>query len=259
MLGSLIFILYAFLDTSTYDENSIVISKPEQEQLKRRWQKKHMRPPTTKEFTQMLDSEIYTEMMYKEALKMGLDKNDAIIRRRLAQKFEFLSTDVNALYEPTTQELKTYFNAHNDNFRGEELYSFKQIYISKNRSSLEVEKKLSGIKKALNEDENIENMGENISLAFMNNEASLSDIARMFGRGFAQKLTTLPTQTWQGPISSGYGLHFVYITKRTEGKLPSFESVQAKVKRVYQEKMQEQHAQDFYQELRKKYTIKIAK
>ena len=259
VLGASIFILYSFLNSDSYDENTIVISKAQQEQMKLRWQKKHMRPPTQKEFKEKLESEIYSEMMYREALKIGLDKDDLIIHRRLAQKFEFLSTDISSLYEPTEEELRAYFRSHQEQFRGDEHLTFKQIYLSANKEKKQLEVQLASIKKAIKDGKDIDKMGENISLPFFSTSASTIDIQRSFGRGFAYKLSTLLVQEWQGPIRSGYGLHFVYIIKKEQGALPSFESVKERVKVLFLQKMQEKNAQEFYKKLRQTYTVKIEK
>ena len=123
LLGALLFAFYSWSNKGTLDDtesviDTIVVTEEEIVQLSNQWKKSHLRLPTAEEKKELLDKAIYTKVMYKEALKMGLDKNDPVIRGRLIQKMEFLSADMAQLIEPTDEELVTYMHQHADDFAG---------------------------------------------------------------------------------------------------------------------------------------------
>ena len=123
LLGALLFAFYSWSNKDTLDDtestiDTIVLTQVEVVQLSNQWEKSHSRLPTVEEKQELIDKAIYTKVMYKEALKMGLDKNDPVIRERLIQKMEFLSADMAQLIEPTDEELVAYMHQHADDFTG---------------------------------------------------------------------------------------------------------------------------------------------
>ena len=260
LLGALVFFIYTAMNgTQTSDDKTIVISKAEQKQLSYRWQKKYMRQPTEDEMQQMIDKEIYTEVLYREALKMGLDQNDLIIRRRLAQKLEFVSSDLFSFIEPSDEVLRTYMKQHEKMFRKAGKISFQQIYVDVSKHDKNLKERLSRIKSALDANESIQALGDAFMLPRENRALSEYEIRRTFGKKFAESLNAFKTGVWEGPIKSGYGLHFVYVEKREAGELPSFDEIKAQVKNAWMSEKKEQNSQNFYKSLKKNYSIEIAK
>ena len=260
LLGVLIFFLYSLMnDTNDSDENRIVISKAVQKQLAYRWKKKHLRPPSKEEMQTMIDKEVYTEVMSREAVKMGLDQNDLIIRRRLVQKLEFVSSDLSSLLEPTDEELKVYMKQHEKIFRKAGKTTFQQIYIDMSKGKSEIKERLLRIKNALDANESIQTLGDTFMLPRENRALSDYEIIHTFGKKFAQSLKSLKTGVWEGPVKSGYGLHFVYVEKREEGELPPFDEIKTQVKNAWMSEKKEKNSQDFYKTLKKNYSIEIEK
>ena len=113
-IGAAIYLLYGAFAEPVPEEvdKTIVVSAGEIEWMKTSWQKRWNRPPTAEEFDGLIQQYIRETVLYREALTMGLNKHDQIIRRRLAQKLEFLAKDLVALTPPTDEELLTYFDAH---------------------------------------------------------------------------------------------------------------------------------------------------
>jgi hypothetical protein len=139
LLGALLFAFYSWSNKDTLDDtestiDTIIVTEEEVDQLSNQWEKSHLRLPTAKEKQELLDKTIYTKVMYKEALKMGLDKNDPVIRGRLIQKMEFLSADMAQLIEPTDEELIAYMHQHADDFtrstKNGELPALKDVRIT---------------------------------------------------------------------------------------------------------------------------------
>lgn len=260
LLGASVFFLYALTnDNQSDNENSIVISKAQQDQLHYRWQKKQMRPPSNAEMQEMIDKEIYTAVMYKEALKMGLDENDYIIRRRLTQKLEFVSNDLSSLVEPSEEELRNYLKTNANTFKKEGKTSFKQVYIDRNKHSAHLKERIAKVQHAVDNNESVVALSDNFMLPTENKNLSKSEIIRTFGKMFESSLKSLKSQRWEGPVKSAYGLHFVHIEQRLEGELPSFESMQAVLRKAWLSEKKEHYNKVFYETLKKGYIIEIEK
>lgn len=136
LLGTLLFAFYSWSnkDTSADTESTmdtIILTQAEIGQLSNRWQKAHLRLPTVKEKKELINRAIYKKVMHSEALKMGLDKNDPMIRERLIQKMEFLSADMAQLIEPTDEDLIAYMHQHTVDFeKNGKLPPLKDVRIS---------------------------------------------------------------------------------------------------------------------------------
>ena len=78
----------------------------------------------------MVEDKVREDVLYREALAMGLDKDDNIVKRRMAQKMQFLAEDVAAAHEPTSAQLKDWFDKNKDKFALPSRYSFRHVYFS---------------------------------------------------------------------------------------------------------------------------------
>ena len=140
LIGAALFVFYNLqTDDSTDDSNSIVISEPDIDRLIILWEKKWQRLPTEAELEGLIEAQIREEVLYREALAMGLDQNDTIVRRRLAQKVEFISADLASQAEPSDADLQTYLDAHTDKFAVPARISFQQIYLNADQRGDHVE------------------------------------------------------------------------------------------------------------------------
>ncbi len=260
LIGAFIFAFYYWNDkASSVDNNTIVLTQAEILQLSSRWQKKHLRPPSEKEKQEFIDRAIYTKVMYTEALKMGLDKNDLIIRRRLTQKMEFVSSDMAQLVEPTDEELLTYLKQHAKEFMGSEKISFLQIYIDSNKYGGR-KKDLDKILELLQHSDTnskLEEFADAFMFPIKNSNLSKEDVARDFGRVFTNTLFTLEENLWHKAIKSGYGLHFIFVQKKQKGKLPDLEKVRTILYNDWMTQQREKTNKLFYENLKNSYNIKI--
>jgi len=261
LISACIFAFYSLNNNDTpLDDRTIVLTQTEITQLTKRWQKKHLRPPSVKEKQEFIDKAIYTKVMYTEALKMGLEKNDLIIRRRLAQKMEFVSSDMAQLVEPTDEDLLAYLEAHATQFITSPKISFLQIYIDPNKHRGTLEKDLDEMLKLLRaKDANttVEKFVDAFIFPIKNSNLSKEAVARDFGKVFAKTLFTLEENSWHKAIKSGYGLHFVFIQNKEEGKLPDLEKVRTVLHNEWMTQQREKTNKLFYENLKKSYTIEI--
>ena len=130
-IGAAIYLLYGVFAEPVPEETdkTIVVSAGEIEWMKTSWQKRWNRPPTDKEFDGLIQQYIKETVLYREALTMGLNQHDQVIRRRLAQKLEFLAKDLVALTPPTEDELQAYFTEHQDRYQAADaLYLYPGLY-----------------------------------------------------------------------------------------------------------------------------------
>ena len=237
----------------------IVIGTGEVERLAATFSRQWMRPPTAEELKGMIDQDIREEVYSREAIAMGLDRDDTIIRRRLRQKLEFLSEDVAAQQKPTEGELQSYLERHAEKFRTEATLTFRQVYMSKTDGA-QAERRAAGLLARLRAEgagARIENMGDRISLPAEVEAASERDVSRDFGPAFAAKLATLPAGRWEGPVESGYGIHLVLVRERRPGSTPELARVREAVLRDWQAERRNEVNEAFYKALRAKYTVSV--
>lgn len=263
LLGTVIFgINVLFSDSTTETKPQIEITAADIEHLRTLWQRTWQRPPTPEELRGAIDARVREEILYREALAMGLDKDDTVVRRRLVQKLEFLSEDVVTLAEPSTAALEHYFKEHVERYREPARLSFAQVYFSTDRHGLQAEAMASEALLALTAGagspvEAGQGLGDRFLLDYAYGDESMQDISRKFGRDFADAIAQLPPGQWHGPILSGYGLHLVYIEDRTPGRTPALAEVRDVVLRDYEQAKREEAAQAFYDRLKQRYRIAI--
>ena len=200
------------------------------------------------------------EVYYREAIALGLDKDDTIIRRRLRQKMEFISDDIAAQVEPSDEDLNAYLAAHPDAFRVEPRFSFSQVYLNPDLHGENLGRDTQRLLGQLNQggDEiDPETLGDSTLLAYQFTNESASAVASQFGKAFAAGLAELTPGQWQGPVESGYGVHLVLLRERTGARLPELAEIRDQVRRDWENAQRLEANEKFYQELLKQYTVTI--
>jgi hypothetical protein len=228
VIGAGFFLLWHFLgDRVTPHPDRIIITPGHVERLAQQWTKTHLRPPTAEELAGLVEQEIDEEVLYREAVAMGLDRDDLVIRRRLAVKMEFLTDDVAAVAIPTDEQLQAFLSQHPDKFNIEPLITFAQVYINRSQRGEGASAKAERVLTLLNDKAgpDWQTLGDPLPLPNEYEAATEADVARLFGRAFPKKLSALPVGRWSGPVESGYGLHLVLVRKRTAGRLPPLNEV----------------------------------
>jgi len=261
IIGGLLFLIYGLQnDGLSNNDRRITISEADINRLTLILQKKMQRPPTQTELDRLIEQQIREEVMYREALIMGLDKNDTIVRRRLAQKVEFISADLATQVEPTDRELSDYLATHSDKFEIPGRINFVQIYFNTDRHGKQVETDalnlLSELKQK-NSPVDISTLGDPFMMGQQHTQITEYETSRLFGKNFAKKLFSLPTGDWQGPVSSGYGLHLIRIDNKTPALLPALTTVREKVRVEWFAQQRRLIDKNFYQSLRQHYEIVI--
>ncbi|MXO61256.1 hypothetical protein GRI89_17060 [Altererythrobacter salegens] len=253
-LGALIFAAWYWINPPRPPVDEIVIDQPQLDHLKALWKAEWKRDPSPDDVKAIIDRHLRKEIFYLEAMRMNLDQNDEIIKRRLAQKMEAVAGDVSRLMKPVTDdELRIYMKRRPDLFAQPQSIGFRQVlFLTSERSAA-----LATLA-ALREGNPVPEAQED-RMGVPNDWGVTAgpDIANAFGDDFAAELAKVPVGKWEGPIASGYGLHLVYVDKREDAHQPSFESVRPYVQREYDYQAQRDAEQAAYDALRKRYTVRI--
>ena len=261
LLGAGLFLLFGMVGGSEdAPTDRIVISNGRIEQLTEIFMRTWQRPPTEEELTGLIENHIREEVYYREALAMGLDRDDTIVRRRLRQKLEFLTDDLLADAEPTPEELEAYLDEHADAFRRPTRVSFQQIYLDPDRRGEQAVADAESLLARLDgtgSEVDPTGLGDALLLPGDFTEVAETEVAHRFGRDFAAALTELPVGRWSGPVESGFGLHLVLIRQREPGSLPSLAEVRDSVEREWRNARREEATEAFYARLRERYDISI--
>ncbi len=262
-IGAVIYLLYTVFAEPAAEETdkSIVVSTGEIEWMNTAWQKRWNRPPTTEELDGLIKQYIKETVLYREALTMGLNKHDQVIRRRLAQKLEFLAKDLVALTPPTEVELQTYFKEHQEYYTEPNRYTFTHVFIDPDKrgdATLDDAERIKA--KLIAKGENIEDVsgsGDDIMLQNYFPEKDQAEVQKQFGSGFAESLVELSSGQWHGPVLSGYGVHLVYVHSIVEPPAIVFEDVRQRVTLDWETEKGIELNEQFYESLREQYTIVI--
>jgi hypothetical protein len=199
-------------------------------------------------------------VLYREALAMGLDKDDTIIKRRLAQKFEFLMEDLTDLGNPSEAELAAFFKQYGDRYQVPGRLSFVHVYFSNAKRGKSAEQEA---KKDLARLRNgapaaaAEEMGDAFLLEHAYKQITPEEIDKIFGPGFAAQLAKAPLREWQGPIASGYGLHLVRIDERDVSRASALDPVSEQVKRDWLDGRRQQLKETAFKKLRERYEVVV--
>jgi hypothetical protein len=254
LLGVLLFWVFAYLNPvveNTVDK--VLVTEHKIQQLNTIYQKKWRRSPTAAELKKLIDDYVIEEIYYREALAMQMDKNDTVIRRRLRQKMEFLLADASAATEPTEAQLQAYLDENAAEFEIPAQYSLQQIYLNTTRPGSA--QRVAEVQQAL--EEGLYVTGDTTMLPKRVKDTPADRIDHLFGHGFTKSFAEMPLQTWQGPVKSGFGLHWVYLEQREQSRKAKLDEVRAEVLREFEYDLRLDLQRRVTDKLLEKYTIEV--
>lgn len=235
LLGASLFGLYSLRNPgSGSSARQIVVTAGYVDHLATAFARAWQRPPTSEELMGLIDDYVQEEVLSREAIKLGLDQDDTIIRRRLRQKMEFIAEDFAVASEPTETDLKAYFEKHSANFREEPRFTFRHVFLRHDRGS-RLESDAAALLRgftAADPETDPSFLGDHTLLPLEFVDEAQSSLKAQFGEGFADKLIDAQIGGWSGPIESAYGAHLVMVEKRTEGRIRSFEELRDQIKQA---------------------------
>jgi hypothetical protein len=263
VIGAAIYLLYGIADreTTTASPNTITVTAGDIKWLQRSWQKRWNRPPTPQEQKGLIDQFVRETVMYREALAMGLDQDDVIIRRRLAQKLEFLFQDLADAVAPSTQELRDYFESNRDRYRDPSVLTLTHIFINPDlrgdRTLADAEALLARLAAMDDPTQDAADLGDQFMLQRFYPQRSEMEIARLFGRDFARSVFELEPGQWHGPVQSGYGVHLVYVHDLLRSPAVSFDAVVERVTGDWQTDQRQTLNDKYVENLLSRYEVTV--
>jgi len=217
------------------------------------------RPPTEQELRDLIDDYIRDEVFYREGREAGLDRDDVVIRRRVRQKMEFVAEDM-AAEEPTEEQLAAYLASHPERFRTPGSLAFRHVFLSATRRDGILDSDAVDLANTLARVSSVEGaaaLGDPFLLGEEFHSLSQTDVVHTFGEEFARRISTVEQGLWQGPIPSGFGLHFVFVSERTQGRLPPLDTIRPAVRNEWSNQRRLEAEQALYRKLRNRYQIVV--
>jgi len=262
LIGAALFAVHALRTAAVGGAEAprqIALSLDDLSQLALSFQAQWRRLPTPEELSRLVEDRVREEILYREALALGLDENDTIVKRRMAQKMQFLAEDVAAAHEPSTDELKAWYAKNRDGFAMSTRVSFRHAYFSPDRRGPRTQDDAASALGKLAGQPEDSPLAASLADAFMfqvyYGDRTSEQLAKEFGPRFAQEVTKLTPGSWQGPIESGYGWHLVFVDSLVPGRIPDFEEVEPDVRTAWLADQKEQSWRKAYDEMRAKYTV----
>lgn len=263
LIGAAIFGLSYWVDggrsTSDALQQEIVVTSGHIDTITNRFAKVWQRPPSEAELNGLIEDYIKEEILYREALALGLDRDDTIVRRRMRQKIEFLTQDIAAPPTPTDEALQAFLQSHQEAFLIDPQVTFRQVFLNPERYGAALETEIARLLDTLTGDGDVDvaELGDSLMLPHTFKESPQWEIERQFGQRFAAGLLQSPVGRWHGPVVSGFGVHLVYVSALIEGRLPALQEVRDAVVREWQTAKRKEADAAFYEALRNRYTVTI--
>src|SRR5450631_3694543 len=264
LIGAVLFGLYSIAPSAppaTAPSREIRLSLDEIAQLTLLYESQWRRPPTPQELGRMVENKVQQEILYREALAIGLDKDDEIVKRRMAQKMEFLAEDVAAAREPTTADLRSWYETNSAKFAQPPRLSFRHLYFSTDRRGTrarnDAEQALAKLAGQPVDAKIASSLADPFMFQDYYRDRAPDYLGKEFGPPFALAVARLPPGSWQGPIESGFGWHLVFVDTLIPGRVPAFEEIEGDVKTAWLSEQKATAWEKTYKDMRAKYIVLI--
>jgi peptidyl-prolyl cis-trans isomerase C len=232
LIGAALFAVYAVVNPDAMQSDKrIVVDQGQINTLAQRFKRVWQRDPNEQELQGLIEDFVIEEIYYREALAMGIDKDDPVIRRRLRQKMELYTDNLASTLAPTDAVLNEYLQRHADKFEADSRYTFKQIFVNADAATEQLNEQLAAIESDLQDGKTV--TGDQSLLPVGFEDADAFTVDRTFGKGFALQLDAVPLNQWSQPLRSGLGVHFVFVSNRQPGYLPALADIRNKVEREW--------------------------
>lgn len=257
--GFALFVIYGGLHGPSVnkDPRRIEITSDDVRRIEISWLARWQREPTADEMRGMIDDYVKEEILYREALALGLDKNDEIIRRRLAQKMDFIAEDVANLSQPAPGQVEAWFEKNRGQFAAPPLVTFRHLYFASDKRGADAE--ASARKQLARLSGKDASGGDKFMYQDTYAEQTPDQVARIFGSQFASNLFQEKAGIWIGPLQSGYGWHLVWINSLTPSATPAFESVASAAKAEWLSEQRDETKRARFEALKARYEIYITR
>ena len=263
LIGGCIYVAFALFGTPEVDleENRVHVDAARIEGMISQWESRWKRPPTRQEIEGLIGSYVKEEILYRQAVTMGLNEDDPITRRRMAQKLEFLTSDLAGAAQPAEGELEQYFVDNEATYQAPDQFTFSQVFFNRDdRKDATIEDATAELEKlrvAGKPDPATLEAGDRSMVKSHFASADQTDIARQMGGGFAESVIKLEPGQWHGPMKSGYGVHLVYVFEVEKGAAPAFAAIRDKLMEDWSSEQRKQFDAKFLESLKSRFEIVI--
>jgi peptidyl-prolyl cis-trans isomerase C len=262
LLGVVLFGIYAYMHRGrggVESSKQIALTLDDLQVMESYFESQWHRQPTPAEFQAMVEDKVREEVLYREALAQGLDKDDTIVKRRMAQKLQFVAEDVAAAHEPSPDELKVWFAKNSGKFSLPSRISFRHLYFSPDKRGKNAEEDATKVLAKIAgqpEDSGLAvSSGDSFMFQDYYGDRTPEAISKEFGPPFAVAVEKLKPGSWQGPVESGYGWHLVFVDNIIPGRIPALEEIEPDVKIAWLNEQKATAWRKAYAEMRAKYTV----
>ena len=257
LLGAGVFALDRGLDRGDAERRVVTVTGEQVAAVRARWAAQWGREPSGTELGRLLDEAVREEILYREALRLGLDRDDPIVRRRLAQKMTFLLEDRAAAPAPTEPEVEAHYTAHADRYREPRRTTFRHVFLSTDRRA-DPERDAAELLGALRSggEGAWRRLGDPFMLLAEYAERTDRELGELFGTSFAEALADLPAGEWRGPIRSAHGVHLVRVLGRREPRLPELAAVRDRVVEDLRDARRRERNEAAFRALRARYDVR---
>ncbi|MCD4719188.1 MAG: peptidyl-prolyl cis-trans isomerase [Desulfobacula sp.] len=253
--GIFIFIIYTkFADQGQNRSYLISLDEGQIERLKNAWKIVKGRIPTEKKLVHLIQSEIKEEILYREARRLGLDKGDRIIKRRLVQKYRFMLDDAIIIPKPDNQILDSYYREHLEKYQVPENISFMHVFFS-NSKRVDPQGDAAIILLKQNSKDPLPLKGDSFMGLSHLQDYQKRSVQKIFGTGFYEQLMDLQPGEWSEPLESAYGWHLVYIHEKKDSYQLSLEEAREDVLKDFREQMRVEAKNEMLNKLIAKYRL----
>jgi hypothetical protein len=255
ILGTGLFVVHARLFEHRADR--IVVTAAFIAALREDHAKHTGQPPTPEEERALVERWVDEEVLYREALALGLDRGDVIVRRRMLQKMEFVTRDTTPVDEPSDQDLARWIEAHADRYRAAGATSFRHVFLSRDRRGEALAADAAATLAAIRGGADPAALGDPFVQGRAFTRRTPRDVEAIFGPAFAESVARLPAGAWSEPIASSYGLHLVLVSERTLAETPPFAEIRDRARRDLLDARREELDRATRKRLRDKYRVEI--
>ncbi len=215
------------------------------------------REPSTTELNHLIESYVRDEILYREGVRLGLERDDIVVKRRVRQKIEMIAEEDASTPAPTEADLSAYLRANQQRFVQPALLTFEQVFIGESTSRPRLVHAAAVTREALRKGADPEELGKPTLLAHRMTRTPADLVARDFGASFAAALEKVKIGEWVGPIDSSFGAHYVRVSDRTPAVAPQLAAVRDQVGREWENERRQRARNDAYTKMRGEYQVKI--
>lgn len=213
------------------------------------------RLPTDAELRGLVEAYVRDEMLYREGLALGLDRDDPVVRGRIRQKMEILSTDALSV-EPTDGELQAYLDAHREEFDIPGRLSFEQVYIDPAKHREPLDSVLTRVRGQLSRGRSPDVVGDRTMLPHSMVQVMPTEVSTRFGEAFETQLGHVGQGGWHGPLATPFGVHLVRVTRREPATRATLTNARDVVLREWTRAHTEMMKERYYRDLATRYTVR---